>query len=109
MAMKFRPRLALGRSARGVLILSFLALAVLYVGPLRTKILSSPSPLQRETVRERIREKLEEKKGEGRANRAATAPSETRQIAGLSVAIWKPNGRGLRSPLIVFSHGFHGC
>jgi len=30
------------------------------------------------------------------------------QIAGLSVAVWKPSQSG-PSPVIVFSHGYHGC
>ena len=35
--------------------------------------------------------------------------SETLQIAGLNVTVWRPPGAGKAVPTIVFSHGFHGC
>jgi len=34
---------------------------------------------------------------------------ETHQIAGISVAIWRPAQTALPAPLILFSHGYHGC
>jgi predicted dienelactone hydrolase len=57
-----------------------------------------------------IRERLRERVAEARDNRQENErpPTETRQIAGLDVAIWKPNQRG-RAPLLAFSHGFKGC
>src|SRR5689334_8956325 len=36
------------------------------------------------------------------------AAEETLFLDGVHVAVWRPNGSG-RHPLIVFSHGLHGC
>jgi predicted dienelactone hydrolase len=42
--------------------------------------------------------------GRGRAANG----SETTQIAGLRVSIWRPAAAHGRAPLVIFSHGFHG-
>ena len=64
-------------------------------------------PLQRGTVRERIQQRAGQRKGE-RGNRAL--PTQTLRIAGLDVSAWKPPiPAGVDAPLILFSHGFHGC
>jgi predicted dienelactone hydrolase len=34
---------------------------------------------------------------------------ETHQIAGLSVAVWRPAQNTAPAPLVLFSHGYHGC
>src|SRR6185369_7228928 len=61
-------------------------------------------------IRDRIRERVEEKKEEAKDTKARNErpPTEERKIAGLNVAIWKPLQSG-KAPLIVFSHGLHGC
>jgi predicted dienelactone hydrolase len=100
----------LSRRVRRILVLSLLALAVLYVGPLRTKALSSSSLLQRNgPLRQRIQQKVEEAKAT--KEREERPPTDVREIAGLNVAIWEPTRRiGSRAaPTLLFSHGFHGC
>jgi predicted dienelactone hydrolase len=64
----------------------------------------------RGVLRGRIQQRLEQKKAEAKETKAQNErpPTETRQIAGMPVAIWKPAQRG-RSPLLVFSHGLNGC
>src|SRR5262245_29374194 len=48
--------------------------------------------------------------GRSAVEKRVTPPTETRQIAGLKVAVWKPRiGSAAKLPLLVFSHGFHGC
>src|SRR5207247_10054345 len=68
---------------------------------------SAAVPLQRGTVRERIQQRAGQRKGE-RGNSAL--PTQTTRIAGIDVAAWKPPiPAGVDAPLILFSHGFHGC
>ncbi len=46
----------------------------------------------------------------GRGARVASGDVEKHQIAGLDVAFWKPSRTvSGGAPLIVFSHGYHGC
>src|SRR2546426_4850803 len=105
MSLRLNPASLPKKSVRSVLILGLLVLAVLNGIPLRTKVLSSASLLQRGTVRERIQQRIDEKKEEARQNGAPTY-----KIAGLDVMVWKPPQREVnKAPLIVFSHGFHGC
>jgi predicted dienelactone hydrolase len=41
-----------------------------------------------------------------RRNKSAV---ETHQIVGLSVAVWRPPQNAAPAPLVLFSHGYHGC
>jgi predicted dienelactone hydrolase len=49
-----------------------------------------------------------QRRGAAAERRAPRNPGETHQIAGLRVSLWKPSS-GSPAPLVVFSHGFHGC
>jgi hypothetical protein len=41
---------------------------------------------------------------------SAHADEETVVLAGLKVTIWsQPSSENLKQPVIIFSHGFHGC
>src|SRR5262249_53240735 len=34
---------------------------------------------------------------------------EKHQIAGLTVAVWRPAQGAMPAPVVIFSHGYHGC
>lgn len=55
-----------------------------------------------------IRERLQKRLLERQAEDAAAGAPETDTIAGLDVAVWRP-ALGETAPLVIFSHGFHGC
>ncbi len=48
--------------------------------------------------------------GASAAAAAATAAEESVSLAGMKVTVWPPDGDAQESrPVIIFSHGFHGC
>ena len=77
----------LEESCRGIVVLLSLLI-------LATSVMSAAPLPQRGTIRERIQ--------------ARRGQTETQQIAGLNVAIWRP-AASTNAPLVLFSHGFHGC
>jgi len=94
MAARFRIR-------RQVVLLSILVLSAGFW------MFSAGSPLQRGTIRERIQQRA----GQRPVKRGQRAlPKQTLKMAGLDVAVWTPSVRtGAKLPLILFSHGLHGC
>lgn len=72
---------------------------------------------QRGALRERLRARIYERKEQrARSNAKPAAGMDTDQsgieycnLAGLNVAVWKPAAAGVKSPLVVFSHGYHGA
>lgn len=67
--------------------------------------LSSKNPL-RDRIKQRIQERLRQQQSKLIESPSSIPVKE--KIAGLDVAVWKPASFEKPSPLIVFSHGFHG-
>jgi len=67
---------------------------------------STGSPLQRGTIRERIQERARQRSDE-RGERAL--PTQTLKIVALMSPCGSTPSRPVSTPLILFSHGFHGC
>jgi predicted dienelactone hydrolase len=108
--MRVRLNASMRRPHRLLLVVSSFAFAILCSIPLAPLASPLQQGTQRGGLRGRIGEKLRERAADAKETRQRVErpPTEMRQIAGLNVAIWKPEQRG-RAPLLAFSHGFHGC
>ena len=79
--------------------LGALALVAALLGTLALVPASAQDSGRRGALTERLRARSGGGRGKG---------SESATIAGLTVAIWRPAASGGRTPLVIFSHGFHG-
>jgi predicted dienelactone hydrolase len=66
---------------------------------------TNPTSAQNQSFRDRIRERMKERMA--KANTGAPEQTEKYKIAGLDVAVWRPQTQE-KAPLVIFSHGFGG-